>query len=173
MTRLIQITAVTIVACAGAIPLAQSKTDFTGTWVVDQAKTLALGPPDMRGGGSVGTNSLTAGLSSTPWTLTQTATTLTLVRQLPDGSRQRYVYALDGSESVNTNGGLTLKTRSRWEGGSLVTEGTQAVATDGSAGATAFKEVRSIDADGSMHVATTRLVGNGTPLTAHQALVKK
>jgi len=78
----------------------------------------------------------------------------------------RTVYQLDGTESVNVNGSVTLRTTSRWEDGRLVTEGTQTVST-GQADVTAmFLEVRTLTADGTMVIETTRTIEGRAPTTS-------
>ena len=58
-------------------------------------------------------------------TITQSSAEITIDRRyrgsMPEG-RHRSVVALDGSEHVETAGGITAHTRGRWEGGALVIE---------------------------------------------------
>jgi hypothetical protein len=114
-----------------------------------------------------------SGGAAPEWTVTQTAAAVTIVRPFPDGSgEQKFVYKLTG-ESVNTNGRTTQTTRSRWDAGKLVTEGTQVTTTDQGTVNGTFKEVRSLDKDGSMHVETTRSINGGSPSTSVSVLSKK
>jgi hypothetical protein len=100
------------------------------------------------------------------WVIGQTAAAITITRALPDGTSQKLVYKLDGSESVNVNGRTTQKTRSTVSGGRLTTTGTQTVSTDQGDVTSSMTEVRSLDADGSMVVELTRTVeGSGSRTT--------
>jgi hypothetical protein len=67
----------------------------------------------------------------------------------------RFVYALDGTESVNRNGANTHTTRSRWEGERLVTEGTSFSKTSHGEVTRQFAEVRWLEPNGAMVVETT------------------
>ena len=58
----------------------------------------------------------------------QTATTIAIEREA-FGNPIVYTFALDGSESRNASGAMTMTTRTRWEGDRLVTEGTSVSVT--------------------------------------------
>ena len=185
--------ALVVTALYAAAAVAQSRPSFAGTWVVDRDKTIARmgasGGGGVRSGGGGGGGSMSAvgggggsmvgvgaagtGAAPAEVTVTQTAAALTYERTTASGP-QKFVYKLDGSESVNVNGRSTLKTKSRWEGSTLVTEGTQSTASDQGAISGTFKETRSLDKDGSMIVETVR-VYEGAPSTATgvQVYVKK
>lgn len=103
---------------------AQTKTDFSGTWTFDQAKS---DPPPSRGGRGGGRG----GGGGVPLTLTisQTASQITIDRILPPGPAGRGattamtsgVYKLDGSESTNALGDVFLsRSKAVWDGGNLV-----------------------------------------------------
>jgi hypothetical protein len=82
--------------------------------------------------------------------ITQTAKELKIQRE---GSDAASVYALDGSESSNTGPrGGTAKSKSRWDGAALVTEGDQTMTTPNGEFTMKFKETRSLAEDGSMVV---------------------
>jgi hypothetical protein len=87
-------------------------------------------------------------------TIAQTAADLTLERENPNGTIKT-VYKLDGSESVNENPRGSSKTKSVWEGNTLVTTGTQTRTMQGNEVTSELKEVRSLDAGGLMVVVTT------------------
>jgi hypothetical protein len=135
-----------VLAAVLAIPsfaAAQAKPDFSGKWVQDMDKSDPAG-----GGGGRGP----AGPQNV--TITQTATEITLERETPNGA-MKTVYKLDGSESENQAMGGTSKTKSVWEGATLVTTGTQTRNMQGNEVTIESKEVRSLDADGTMVVVTT------------------
>ena len=108
------------------------------------------------GGGSAVAGGISGGGVPAPWVITQTAAALTIVRAMPDGTQQKFVYKLDGSESVNVNGRSTQKTKSVVAGGKITTTGTQTVATDQGDITSQLKEVRSLDKDGAMIVEKRR-----------------
>jgi hypothetical protein len=101
---------------------AQAKTDFSGTWTFDQAKS---DPPARgrggRGGGRGGGGGVPASL-----TITQTASQITIDRAMPagpmaPGATTSAVYKLDGSESTNALGDVFLsRSKVSWDGGNLV-----------------------------------------------------
>jgi hypothetical protein len=73
-----------------------------------------------------------------------------------ESGEQMNAYALDGSESSNASGQGTVKSKTRWEGVALVTEGTRRI--EGPRGEVTLKtrEVRSLSEDGrTMTVRTT------------------
>jgi hypothetical protein len=97
---------------------AQAKTDFSGTWALDQAKSdpaPAQGGRGGRGGGRGG-----GGAIATSLTIHQTPAQITIERatgELPTSA----VYKLDGSESTNTLGDIFLsRSKVSWDGPKLV-----------------------------------------------------
>jgi hypothetical protein len=172
------------VVTAASLVLAQNTPDFSGTWEVNKDKTAASGPTTgprggMARGSTPGGRVATATASGQPaaapqpWVLTQTETALTIVRDLGDGSTRKWVYRLDRSESVNTVGRTTTTTRSRWDGGKLVTEGRQVIRTEQGDVSGTFKETRWLDKEGAMHVETTRALEGRAPGTTYLVLEKK
>jgi hypothetical protein len=159
---------------------AQATPNFVGTWVIDPEKTAALRPPAAAGGaiapggrgGGGGMTLAGAGGGAPEWVIAQTASMLTISRALPDGSSQRHVYKLDGSESVNVNGRTTQKSKSTVAAGKITTTGTQTVSTDQGDVSSEFRELRWLDKDGAMIVETTRTV-NGTARTSTTAYTRK
>ena len=85
------------------------KPDFSGTWTPDQAAAAAPG-----GGGRGG-----RGFGSGPMTVKQTADTLTIERQGPNGAITQS-YKLDGSETEITMGQMTAKASAKWDANKLV-----------------------------------------------------
>ncbi len=82
------------------------KPDFSGTWTPEQAAAAAGG-----GGGR--------GFGAGPMTVKQTADTLTIERQGPNGTITQS-YKLDGSESEIQMGQMTAKATAKWDGSKLV-----------------------------------------------------
>jgi hypothetical protein len=144
-----------------ALPQTQGRPDFTGTWVVD-----IVDRPERPGGGPGGGGRREGGRGGRGGAMamfekgqririTQTAARLT-VTSTGESGEQTNTYALDGSESANTAGRGTLKSRTKWEGAALVTEGTRNM--EGPMGAMTLKtrEVRSLSDDGpTMTLRTT------------------
>lgn len=134
---------VVVLAAALALPAlaaAQAKPDFTGKWIQDMEKSDPMG-----GRGPAGPQTLT---------ITQTAADLTIERETNNGVLKT-VYKLDGTESVNETGRGKSTTKSAWDGATLVTTGTQTMSMQGNEVSMDLKEVRSLDADGTLVVVTT------------------
>jgi hypothetical protein len=167
-----------------ATVVTEAPPNFSGTWVLNPDKTAAL--LATRSGatiaaptnGAVSADGSVSGAMALPaagrqeQTITHTLTSLTIERSLPS-ERQKYIFKLDGTASVNGNGRSTLTTTTRWEVDKLVTEGTQITTTDRGPISNTFKEVRSIDNDGAMVVETMRQFDGGAQSTALQVLVKR
>ena len=134
---------VLLLACVASVVLpftarAQAKTDFSGTWVLDAAKSDA---PGGRGGrGAQG-----------PVTIKQTAAEITI------GAAS---YKLDGSESVNQmqgRGGTTeAKSKAHWDGAKLVIETMREMGGN----AVTITDTRSLSADGTEMTVETAFNGN-------------
>jgi hypothetical protein len=162
---------------------AQSAPNFSGTWTLDRDKTAAASPPPASGnagggrvsaGGGMVSGAVGAASAATEWVITQTSAALTLTRAVvADGSTQKLVYKLDGSESVNVNGRTTQTTKTTVAAGKITTTGTQTVKTDQGDITSEIKEVRSLDKDGAMVVETTRTFGDSGSRTTTQVYVKK
>lgn len=154
---------------------AQARPDLSGSWDINNQKTAAAraaAAPAPAGGaaggvrGGISSMSGGAGAAPMPFVIAQTAQAVTITRDLGDGTVQKWVYKLDGTESVNTNIRTTLTTRSTFSDGKLVTEGTQVTKTEQAEIRGAFKEVRWIEKDGAMRVETTRVINGGAPNTS-------
>lgn len=129
-----------------ALAGAQSTPDFTGKWVQDMEKSdPAMGGPGGGGRGPAGPQTLT---------ITQTAAEFTIERETPNGV-VKLVYKLDGSKSMNDMGRGSSETTSKWDGGKLVTTGKQTMNMQGNEVSLDVKEVRSLEADGTMVVVST------------------
>jgi len=187
---------IALTAAAAAITAvsiaAQARPNFSGTWEINGEKTAAaraaaatpsaqstapaarMGGGGLRAGGSGGGNMIAAsGGAPAPYLLRQTDRDLTITRVAGDGTEQKWIYKLDGSESVNTNARTTLTTQSKFVDGKLVTEGRQVTKTDQAETSGTFKEVRWLDKDGSLHVETTRVINGGAAFTGVQVFDKK
>lgn len=144
-----------LVLAAAVTLVAQKTPDFSGTWTLDASKSEM---PQMGGmGGRSG-----AGMGDVTLTITQTADTLTIAQKMGEMSRT-LTYKLDGSESVNAGmRGGEVKSTSKWDGDKLITESTQTM--NGPTGEMTIrsKETRSLAADGTMVVNTTRETPRGT-----------
>jgi hypothetical protein len=191
-TKRLWIGAIALAAVA-ALPLAASAQtpNFSGNWMVNAEKTRAAMPvpadgpraaagggggsmgaaPGRNGGGGGGGNMMVAGGPPAPFVVAQSATELTITRQLGDAT-QKYVYKLGGGESVNTNARTTQTSTSSWQGAKLVTRGTTVTTTSQGDITGTFTETRWLDTAGAMHVEMTREV-NGRASTTHQVLDKR
>jgi hypothetical protein len=174
-----------VLAGLTGIPLAAQRTpDFSGTYVMQPTArqgggmgggggATASASAGARAGGGAGGGGAMMGATTPPEiTVSQTATSLTIERR-SGGNTQTTIYKLDGSESVNSTGNVTTRSRSRWEGATLVTEGTQTIKTSQGEVSGSFKEMRSFDGSGQLVVDITRQTSSGQPLTAQQVYKKK
>ena len=126
----------------------QTSPDFSGVWVEDEgARQTSV---------KVAAPGMSAGLRAKPITITQSAETIDIQHEapMPGLNRRRYVYSLTGKESVNRNGANTQTTRSRWDGRTLVTEGTSYSETTAGESLWTLRETRSLDKNGRMIVET-------------------
>ena len=97
---------------------AQAKTDFSGTWTFDQAKSDP--PAQGRRGGGGGGRGGSGGVAGT-LTITQTPTHITVERALGPAGTTSAVFKIDGSESTNALGDVFLsRSKVSLEGGKLV-----------------------------------------------------
>lgn len=89
---------------------AQSRPDFSGTWLLNAALSAGLRDDERKGVTLV---------------VRQNAREIVFERTLAGGQPRVVRYALDGSESTSRMGSVEIKARSRWDRNALVTEGTQ------------------------------------------------
>lgn len=158
------VTALAMMAWA-TLSLAQAKPDFSGTWILDVAKS-ELGGASGGGSGSGGPG---GGPSRAPspaldakFVITQTASELSIDQQV-GGHSNVTTFKLDGSESANTGmRGGELKSKARWDGDRIVVESTQTMTTPSGERTLETKEVRSLAADGTMVVERTTQTPRGT-----------
>jgi len=136
---------------------AQAKTNFAGSWTLDQTKSdpaPARGQRGGRGGGRGG-----GGGVATALTIQQTATQLTIERGVGE-TQISAVYKLDGSESTNTLGDIFLsRSKVSWDGAKLVITTVKSMG-QGPNGMMSedTKEVYGLDGGVLTIVATTRTV---------------
>ena len=136
-----------VIASAGA----QARPDFSGAWVEDVNERQTTVKVES------GTNMVAA--PPRPITVTQSADALDVQHEapMPGLNQRRYVYHFSGREDVNRNGANTQTTRSRWEGATLVTEGTSYSETTAGESLWKLRETRALDAKGRM-IVETRLI---------------
>ena len=192
-------TAVGASLLAVALVSAQARPDLSGTWVPDPSRSSGGGAMRIApGGGSAGSGGDAAGAGggggrvimssgtvgvarstgggggvggSVETRVSQSAAGLTIERIMGPVT-QTYIHSFDGSENLNVNGHVTMRTKSRWEGNSLITEGTTHVSTDNGELTTAVKEIRSLDADGALVLETERIT-DGERRVSRQVYKKK
>jgi len=135
---------------------AQTKTDFSGSWSLDPAKSDGVPAAGRRGGGGGGRGGGAA--VATSLTVTQTATQITIDRTMAQGATSA-VYKLDASESTNVQGDVFLsRSRVSWDGPKLViTTRKDLGLTPTGPMAEESKEVLSLDGGVLTVVATTRI----------------
>ena len=174
-TSLARVVVVAVLSGGVAAMAAHAAANFSGAWVTESSSSAggantAGAMVSARGGTTAGSWSRSEGPIEER--LVQTAETLTVERRA-GGGRQKYVYKLDGTESVNVNARSTRTTKSHWDGEALVTEGRESTASTRTTIVNAFREVRTIDNTGAMLVEATRqFEGSGQTVTA-LTLVKK
>ena len=125
---------------------AQGKPDFSGTWILDMAKSdMGQGRP------SAATRKVTLVIKQTP-------AILTIERKVSERS-ETATYKLDGSESVNKSpSGQDIKSTSRWVGSTLLTKSIMSTEE----GTAEMSDVRSLSAGGKvMTIDVTRKTGRG------------
>jgi hypothetical protein len=147
---------------------AQARTNFSGSWAFDQAKS---DPPAQgrRGGGGGGRGG--SGGVATTLTITQTPTQITVERALGPAGTTSAVYKLDGSESTNALGDVFLsRSKVSWDGAKLViaTVKDMGQGPDGMMSED-LKEIYSLDAGMLTVIATT----HNTPSTPNSDRTRK
>ena len=135
---------------------AQAKTDFSGTWIFDAARSDPAPPVGRRGGGGGGRGG--GGGVAASLSVTQTATQITIDRTMSQGATSG-VYKLDASESTNSLGDVFLsRSKTSWDGAKLVitTRKDMGLGPNGPLSEES-KEVFSLDGGVLTIVATTRI----------------
>ena len=125
---------------------AQAKPNFAGTWTLDETKStmpqMGGGPGGGRGGGA-----------ARSITVKQTDAELNRESQMGERTMTR-VYKLDGSETVNSTPRGDTKSKSHWEGATLVTESTSEMQGPSGSVTIVSKETMSLDAEGNLVIET-------------------
>jgi hypothetical protein len=138
-------------ATPAPMPAAQKTPDFNGTWAEVEAERKVTPPVQQ-----AATGMKTIQGPPPEKIVTQTAQMIRIDSPWLHGV-VRHSYKLDGTQSVNLNGANTLTTKSRWEGGRLITEGTSFSETSAGESTWQFKEVRWMDAKGRMVTETSNI----------------
>ena len=141
----------------GPFALVQAKPDFSGSW--RQVEMKVTPPPTNTAG------ALPPGIT----VIRQTATAIA-IENTPFDTPIIYTYALDGSESRNASGAMTMTSRTRWEGDRLITEGTRVSITNQGRLVWKFKEVRYFDATRAHVIDRTFTGEDGTTTSSRQVL---
>jgi hypothetical protein len=145
--------ALALFSLASAPLVAQAKPDFSGTWKLNPDKSdMGQGAQNRPGGGA-----------AMQLFITQMADKLVIEQKM--GERSRMVtYLLNGQESSNAGmRGTEVKTKSHWEGNTLITEGDNTMSTPGGDMQVKTREERSLSADGkTLTVVTTMSSDRGT-----------
>jgi hypothetical protein len=162
MHKTITVTALALVLALPSLGFAQAKTDFSGTWTFDEAKSDPAparagggGGGGGRGGGRMG------GAPATAMTIKQTGTELSMERTMAQGP-QTVVLKLDGTDSTNTIGMGPATSKAVWDGPRLVVTTTQTMQGRGGGGEITItsKEIYSVSGN-VLTVETTRTTPAG------------
>jgi hypothetical protein len=166
MRKVVLFTLVAVMAFA--VGAYAQKPDFSGKWVLNADKSAMGGGPGGGAPGGGGGGRAGGGMGAGPLAITQTATTLTIERTVAE-TVMKTIYKFDGSESVNEGrGGMKSTYVSKWDGAKLVTT----IKGETQRGPTQSSEVRSLAADGTMVVETTRQ-GQDGPVTTKMVYDKQ
>jgi hypothetical protein len=96
----------------------QVRPDFVGHWVWNSEHTQAVtGKVPYQPQGAV------------EWTISRSASALTMIRPWPIGPAQTFVFALDGSESVNRIDNTVWRSRLRWDDAKLIIDSSKVTAS--------------------------------------------
>jgi hypothetical protein len=161
MHKTISVIALALVLALPSLGLAQAKTDFSGTWTFDEAKSDPAparaggggGGGGGRGGGRMG------GAPATAMTIKQTGTELSMDRTTAQGA-QTVVLKLDGTDSTNTIGMGPATSKAVWDGPRLVVTTTQTMQGRGGEVTVNSKEVYSVQGN-VLTIETTRTTPAG------------
>jgi hypothetical protein len=127
----ITVATLALVLALPAMAVAQAKTDFSGTWNVDTAKS----DPAPRGGGGGG--------ATTKLVITQTAVDMTVIVTTGRGEAKT-MYKLDGTEMKETVTMGESRAKVSWDGARLVVNRVQNVTTPQGAFEITSKETYSV-----------------------------
>jgi hypothetical protein len=160
MHKTMTVFALAVVLALPSVALAQAKTDFSGTWTFDEAKSDPAparagggGGGGGRGGGRMG------GAPATAMTIKQTGTELTMERTMAQGP-QTVTLKLDGTDSTNTIGAGPATSKAVWDGPRLVVTTTQTMQGRGGEITINSKEIYSVSGN-VLTIETTRTTPAG------------
>lgn len=134
----------TLAALLPAVAIAQTP-DFSGTWKINMIKSDAA--PQGRGGQQMD-------MSQMMLAITQTAEMITIV-QSGTGQELTTSYHLDGRESTNAARRGEMKSKSKWDGGTLVTDGSATFEGPNGQVTMTMKDVRELSKDGKTMTVTS------------------
>ncbi len=153
---------VAVVLCLVTVVFAAA--DFSGTWVLDPAKSdaqqMGRGGAGAGGGGGAGgaggpggRAGAGGGGAAQEMTITMSSTEMTISRAAAGGASETK-YVLDGKENKITQQNGETKYKAVWDGGTLTISGSR---TSQRGGERPMKEAYSLSADGkALTVASTR-----------------
>jgi len=140
-----QRTAFAVLLVLALCAIALAATDFSGTWVLDRSRSdqPQMGRPGGGGGGGGGQGGGPRGEMAVTLVIKQTANDFLVTRKVSRGGQEmppsEQKFTLDGKENKNTmqfggrGGGegrtSEMVTKSKWNGATLVVEGTQKMST--------------------------------------------
>ena len=162
----VRLPGVLVLICSLTASLAaQQRPDFSGRWVEDESQRKS----PYAAASSGGARALSS--SGVETVITQTPDQLIIERDFIE--RVRHVHHLDGREDRNRNGAQVHTTRTRWEGGRLVTEGATVQVTSHGETSWQVKEVRWLTPKGELALETTRIDEAGDTRTVYQVFQRK
>jgi len=138
----ITVATLALVLAMPAMAVAQAKTDFSGTWNVDSARS----DPAPQGGGGRG--------ATTKLVITQTAVDMTVIVTTGRGEAKT-TYKLDGTEMKETVAMGESRAKVSWDGARLVVNRVQTATTPQGAFEITSKETYSVSG-GILTLVTTR-----------------
>jgi len=154
-----------LMALGAGVVLAQARPDFSGTWKLDPSRSRiaeTAGLAGLVGAGAPATLHITQPANGT----------LVIESQINEGHARLYRPGSRVSTpvTVGTTGSITMT--SRWEGRSLVSEGTRESASATSPVATHVKEVLSLSADGRTLILEVTTTAAGDKSASTMAYMK-
>jgi hypothetical protein len=138
----ITVAILTLVLVLPAMSAAQARTNFSGTWITDLAKS----DPAPQGGGGAG--------ATTRLVITQTAVEMTVIATTGRGDAKT-TYKLDGTEMKETVAMGESRAKVSWDGATLVVSRVQNVTTPQGPFEITSKETYSMSA-GTLTLVTAR-----------------
>ena len=140
--------------------------DFSGTWILDTAKSDPV--QQGRGGGEGGAGGGGGAPAEVTMTITMAAAEMTVSRTTAMGANETK-YKLDGTENTVSSQGGELKYKAVWDGGNMTISGTRITQR----GERPMKEVYSLSADGKVLTIARTRTGQQGETTTKQVFNKK